>query len=157
MNRRVAVAVLVAFAAVAQPAFADFADVARGLRSLGFEKTWVPFLGLARSFIRVAHPIGVHDFQIAMYENRPNVSGLEIEKMLRKKVGAGFAPLVRVYSARKGESVFVYARATGDSRIVELLVLAHEPGETVLVRLRANAEIVGRELGMPQRLGQMAS
>jgi hypothetical protein len=157
MSRRISIAALLALTLAAQPVFADFSRVARGLHRLGFERTWVPFLGLARSFVRVVHPKGVYDFQVAMYENTPSVSGIEIEKMLKKSVGHGFMPLVRVYSSRKGESVFVYARPSNDVRKIELLVLSHEPGETVLVRISADAEIVGRQLGMPEKIGQMAS
>jgi hypothetical protein len=157
MSRRISIVALFALTLAAQPLFADFSRVAHGLHRLGFERTWVPFLGLARSFVRVVHPKGVYDFQVAMYENTPSVSGVEIEKMLKKSVGAGFTPLVRVYSSKKGESVFIYARPSADVRKVELLVLSHEPGETVLVRVSADAAIVGRELGVPERVGQIAS
>ena len=157
MTRRIGLIALLAVTLAAPPAFADFARVAHGLRKLGFERTWVPFLGLARSFVRVVHPKGVYDFQIAVYEDTPSVPGIAIETMLRKSVGAGFTPLVRVYSSKKGESVFVYARPSSDVRKVELLVLSHEPGETVLVRISADAEIVGRDLGVPEKIGQMAS
>lgn len=158
MSRRVAAALVVVFTLAAQPAFADFNRLAGGLRTLGFERTWIPFLGIARSLVRVVQPKGVNDFQIAVYERAPRVSGDVIEKMIRTRMGAGFSPLVRTYSARKGESVFVYARPSRDARTVELIVLSHERNETVLVRVSADAEIVGRELGAPERLHQsMAS
>ena len=157
MSRRIAAAAIVAFTLAAEPAFADFNRLAGGLRTLGFERTWIPFLGIARSLVRVVHPKGVHDFQIAVYEKAPRVSGNVIEKMIRTRMGAGFTPLVRTYSARKGESVFIYARPGRDSRTVELIVLSHERNETVLVRVTADASIVGRELNAPQRLRFVAS
>ena len=152
MNRRIAAAAAVAFTLAAQPVFADFNRLAGGLRTLGFERTWIPFLGLARSLVRVVHPSGVHDFQVAIYEKAPRVSGNVIEKMIRTRMGAGFTPLVRTYSARKGESVFIYARPSRDSRTVELIILSHERNETVLVRVSADAATVGRELNVPERL-----
>ncbi|HEU4522161.1 MAG TPA: hypothetical protein VFT12_09175 [Thermoanaerobaculia bacterium] len=157
MSRRIAIAALVALTFAAQPVFADFHRVARGLQKLGFEKRWIPFLGLARVAVRVVHPKGVHDFQIAVYEETPSVSGAAIQQMLREHVGRGYTPLVRVFSARQGESVFVYARPTANLRIVELIVLAHERNETVLVKLSADAEIVGREMGIPAKMGLVAS
>lgn len=157
MNRRIAVALLVAFTLTAQPLFADFHRVARGLHKLGFERTWIPFMGLARTLVRVVQPKGVHDFQVAVYERTPSVTGADIEQMLVRQMGRGYAPLVRVFSARKGESVFIYARPARDARIVDLIVLAHERNETVLVRLTADAEVVGRELGAPQEIRQLAA
>lgn len=152
MTRRVLAAAIVAFTLAAQPAFADFQRVASGLRSLGFERTWIPFLGVARSMVRIVQPKGVHDFQLAVYDKTPGVKGSEIEKMIASRVGRGFKPLVRTYSARNGESVFIYARPSKDARIVELLILAHERNETVLVRVRADASVVGRELNAPERI-----
>jgi hypothetical protein len=159
MTRRVVLATaLVALVLSAQPLQADdFHKVASGLRSLGFERTWIPFMGLARTFVKIAHPKGVHDFQVAVYENSPRVTGDEVERMIKSRVARGFSPLVRVYSKEKGESVFVYARPSRDSRTVELIVLAHEPGETVLVRVTADAAKVGRELGVPEKVSHIAA
>lgn len=158
MTPRIVVTTLLALALAAQPVRADdFHNVARGLRSLGFERTWIPFMGLARTLVKIVHPKGVHDLQVAVYENSPRVTGVEVERMISSRVARGFSPLVRVYSKEKGESVFVYARPSRDSRTVELIVLAHEPGETVLVRVTADAAKVGRELGIPEKVAHIAT
>ncbi|HUP47925.1 MAG TPA: DUF4252 domain-containing protein [Thermoanaerobaculia bacterium] len=156
MRVRLALAAMILTFA-AQPVLADFSRVAVGLRSLGFERTWIPFLGLARSVVWMVQPKGIHDFQIAIYEKTPDVTGAEIERMIRTRMGRGYSPLVRVHSARKGESVFIYARPSRNGRIVELLILAHERNETVLVRVAADAEIVGRELARPENVRHIAS
>jgi Domain of unknown function (DUF4252) len=159
MSRKIVLTLaLAAMIVAAQPLRADdFHRVARGLRTLGFERTWIPFMGLARTFVKIAHPKGVHDFQIAVYEKTPDVTGEEVERMIKSRIARGFSPLVRVYSSRRGESVFIYARPSRDNRTVELIVLSHEPNETVLVRVTADAEKVGRELGVPEKVGQIAS
>lgn len=159
MSRKIVVTLaLAAMILAAQPVQADdFHRVASGLRTLGFERTWIPFMGLARTFVKIAHPKGVHDFQIAVYEKTPDVTGEEVERMVKSRIARGFSPLVRVYSSRRGESVFIYARPSRDNRTVELIVLSHEPNETVLVRVTADAEKVGRELGVPEKVGQIAS
>ena len=159
MSRRILVTlVLAAVVLAAQPLQADdFQRVASGLRTLGFERTWIPFMGLARTFVKIAHPKGVHDFQIAVYEKTPDVTGEEVDRMVKSRMARGFSPLVRVYSAQKGESVFIYARPSRDARTVELIVVSHERDETVLVRVRADAEKVGRELGVPEKVGELAS
>ncbi|HEX6179283.1 MAG TPA: DUF4252 domain-containing protein [Thermoanaerobaculia bacterium] len=158
MRRRLALFVALALSIVVSvPAQADFSRVAVGLRKLGFERTWIPFLGFARAMVRVVAPNGVHDFQLAVYENTPDVSPADLERMVATHVGRQWSPLVRVRSQKKGESVFVYARPSRDERIVELLVLAHERGETVLVRLVADTQIVAREFGNPVEIRRMAS
>jgi hypothetical protein len=107
--------------------------------------------------VRVVQPSGVHDFQIAVYENTPDVSELEIERVVTAQVGKGYSRLVRVRSNRSGESVFIFARPGRDARVIELLILAREREETVLVRLVADAEIVGREMIQPAAMHKMAS
>jgi hypothetical protein len=150
MNR----AALLALALIvpAQPLFADFHEVRKELRKIGFEQTWIPFLGLARGLVRVVHPKGVHDFQLAVYESTPDVGGDEIDRVMRRFAGKGFTPLVRVKSNRSGESVLIYARPSRNEKIVELIVLTRERGEAVLMRIAADAEIVGREMGVPEKI-----
>lgn len=142
---------------IAQPAMANFHAISRGLEHrFGFRRTWIPFLGMARFAVRTVHPSGVHDFELAVYEHGPAVDPLEIEKMLGSRIERGFKPLVRVRSARSGDWTFIYARPTGDERVMELIVLVHDASETVLVRVTANMEKVMRELGDPVRIREIA-
>lgn len=159
MTRRLlaCAAAIVISTAAAAPARADFSRVAVGLRTLGFQRTWIPFLGFARMMVRAVQPNGVHDFQLAVYENSPPVTAVDLERMVRTHMGKSYAPLVRVHSSRKGEAVFIYARPGRSERLIELLILAHEREETVLVRLIADAEVVGREIGEPMAMRRMAS
>ena len=159
MTRRIVlIAALVASTLVAMPAAADFSRVAVGLRKLGFERTWIPFLGLARAAVWMVSPSGVHDFQLAVYENTPRVSEEQLEKMVAAHMGKNWSPIVRVRSQRSGESVFIYARPDAkNERLVELIILAHERGETVLVRVAADAKVIGRQIGNPIEMRKMAS
>lgn len=131
---------------LAAPLQADFGQIARSLDSHLGSRMWLPFLGLGRFFVRTIHPRGIHDFQLAVFEDhRQGIDPLELEELMRRGTGKGFAPLVRVRSNRSGENVFVYARPRG--RNVEMMILVHERNETVLVRLVANAEVAMREFG----------
>ncbi len=153
MTKRVGL-VLIAFL-LAQPMRADFRQIARGLDARLGPRTWIPFLGLGRVFIRSTHLSGVHDFQLAVFEgHRRDVDPMELDELMRRGVGEGFAPLVRVRSNRSGETVFIYARSHGSC--IELMILAHETDDTVLVRIDANAEVVARQFGEPLRLAKMA-
>ena len=157
MRRRSLMAATLCIVLAAPPAMADFSRVAVGLRSLGFERTSIPFLGLARVFVNIVQPKGIFDFQLALYEKTPGVTGAQVERMIGRQIGRGYSPLVRAHSARKGESVFIYARPGRNERVVELLILSHERNETVLMRVVADAEVVARELIAPQNVRHIAS
>ena len=76
MTKRLAVGALL-LTLVAPQAFADFSHVARALeRRLGTNRTWIPFLGVARALVRTVHPNGVHDVQLAVFEgHQKSLSG----------------------------------------------------------------------------------
>ena len=155
MTKRAALA-LVLLLVAAQPVFAGFSDIALGLeREFGFRRTWIPFLSFARFAVWTVHPKGIHDFQLAVYEKTPDVDPRAIATMLHDRIPRGFSPLVRVHS-RRGEWSFIYAKPSKDGKIIELLVLAHDGGETVLVRVAADAELVTRELDNPGKVKQVA-
>ena len=155
MTKRAAFAVLLLLVA-AQPVFAGFSDIAAGLeREFGFRRTYIPFLSFARFAVWTVHPKGIHDFQLAVYEKTPDVDPRAVAAMLEDRVPRGFTPLVRVHS-RRGEWSFIYARPSKNGKIIELLVLAHDDDETVLVRVSADAEIVTRELDNPGNVKQIA-
>ena len=145
-----ALAVLLAF-----PAQADFGDIARALDTRLGARTWIPFLGIGRLMVRTVRPNGIHDFQLAVFEKtKANIHPRDLEQLVERGVEKGFVPLVRVRSNRSGESVFIWARPKKEC--LELIILAHERNETVLVRVDANAETVARELGEPRKIVRMA-
>ena len=149
MTKRIIVALIAI--TLATPLHADFARIARALDSELGSRTWIPFLGLGRFIVKAIHPNGVHDFQLAVFENhRRDVDPMALEALMREGAGKGFSQLVRVRSNRSGENVLVYAKPRG--RYIEMLVLAHEKRETVFVRVVADAKVVAREFGGPRGL-----
>jgi hypothetical protein len=140
---------------LAAPLQADFGQIARRLDTHLGSRMWLPFLGLGRFFVRTIHPRGVHDFQLAVFEDhRRGIDPRELEEMMRSGAGKGFAPLVRIRSNRSGETVFVYARPRG--RHIEMMILVHEKDETVLVRVVADAEVAIREFGKGRGVVKLA-
>lgn len=155
MTKRVLAALL--FTLVALPLSADFSDVARALdRHAGVKRVWIPFLGIARTFVRVIQPEGVHDFQLATFEGANDVDPRDLHRIMEKKVGKGFKPLVRVWSRKSNEWSFIYARPAKSGSRIELMLLAHGDDETVLVRVDVDADIVARELGEPRNVSRVA-
>ena len=148
----------VLFAAIALPLHADFSDVARAIdRKDGVSRIWIPFLGVARAVVWVASPKGVHDFQLVTFKSDGNVDPRELHEIMKAKAGKGFTPLVQVWSRRSGEVSFIYAKPSKEGTRMELMILAHDDEETVLVRVEVDAEVLARELGdRPRNVTRMA-
>ena len=156
IKRLIAAAVLLA--SIALPLHADFSDVARAIdRQDGVSRIWIPFLGVARAVVWVARPQGVHDFQLVTFKSDGNVDARELSEIMRQKAGPGFNPLVQVWSRRSGEVSFIYARPSKEGTRMELMILAHDGEETVLVRVDVDAEKLARELEVgPRNVTRMA-
>jgi hypothetical protein len=155
-KRLIAAAVLLA--AVALPLHADFSDVARAIdHQDGTSRIWIPFLGVARAVVWVVRPEGVHDFQLVTFKSDGPVDPHDLNDILRSKAGAGFQPLVQVWSKRSGEVSFIYAKPAAKGGRIELIVLTNDGEETVLVRVDVDAEVLAREMERgPREVGRMA-
>lgn len=146
MNRRLAAAVALA-TFIAAPVYADFASVARAIDAQhGIKRIWIPFLGLARAIVRVAQPEGVYDFQLATFETSGDINPHTLREIMRTKAGAGFVPLVQTWSRRSNDYSFIYARPSAKMNRLELMILAHDGADTVLVRVDVDADVVAREI-----------
>jgi hypothetical protein len=145
MTKRLVLAFL-AVALLAQPLRADFAAVAHAIDSqAGVERVSIPFLGLARMFVWMAAPEGVHDFQLVTFTGADRLDSRQLQRMMREKLGPGFSPLVQVRSKKGGEWNFIYARPSSHDRF-ELVILSHDHEDTVLMRVDVDAAVLGREL-----------
>lgn len=102
----------------------------------GARRQHVPMLGLARLGARAIHPEGIRDFQLAVFETDSVAASERLDRAI-ERVGQGWTPMVRVTEAG-GERSSVWVRDAGDA--MEMLVLAHEPGESVIVRVAMDPE-----------------
>ncbi|MGZ8788305.1 MAG: hypothetical protein ACXW4P_08725 [Thermoanaerobaculia bacterium] len=157
MTKRVAAALLI-LTAVALPLHADFASIAPAIAAQhGVKQVWIPFLSIARLAVRMIEPEGVHDFQLATFEGADDLDPRELQNIIRTKAGAGFVPLVQVWSKKSSEWSFIYARPSAKTDRLELLILTRDSSDTVLVRVDVDANIVARELkDKPQGVTNMA-
>jgi hypothetical protein len=157
MTKRLLLAAVL-FASVALPLHADFNAVARAIDSQdGVSRRWIPFLGVARAVVWMVQPEGVRDFQLVTFQSQGRVDPQELQQIMRAKAGDGFKPLVQVWSRRSNEWSFIYARPSAKGNRIELMVLAHDDEETVLVRVDVDAEVLARELGeKPRGVTRMA-
>jgi hypothetical protein len=157
-ERPAAILALVLTLAAALPLHADFASVAHAIDSQhGVKRIWIPFLGLARFVVRVVAPEGVHDFQLATFEGADGVDPKKLGDIIRTQAGPGFRPLVQVWSRRSNDWSFIYARPSKHADRLELMILAHDSQDTVLVRVDVNADMIARELkDRPRQVSRVA-
>lgn len=137
MMRRMLFALMLLLVTV--PLFAgDFDQVARAIEKRGaLQRQWIPFLGLARTFVRAAAPDGVHDFQLAVYERSNGADWAGVEQSFIAAAGSEYQPFVTTRE-RSGESTKILARPRG--KLLELLILTRDSEDTVLIRVVADPE-----------------
>ena len=155
MTKRVLAVLLFA---ITLPVYADFASIARAIDGhRGVKRVFIPFLGIARVVFWVAHPEGVHDFQLATFEGGHNIDPAELQGILVSKMEPGYKPLVRVWSRKSKEWSFIYAKPAQNSSRMELMILTHDDSDTVLVRVDVDANVLARELGdHPRNVSKIA-
>ncbi len=148
MNRRLVAGLAIVLLA-ALPLFASFDSIERKLESRLGAPTSIPFLGLARLFVKVGHPDGVHDVELAVFEHPPAmIDGHLADAVLRAEVPEGFKPMVRRI-AKNGEWTFIYAKPVGDR--LEMIVLNGEKSEVVLVRVIVDPAAIQQSIDKPGR------
>lgn len=146
MIRRAAVVLLLL---TAVPAHAGFNEILDGLEGRLGRTMWIPMFGLVRTVVRIGHPRGVHDLQLAVFEGKGRLDPQELDALMTARAGRGYTPLVRVRSKHDRESSFIYAKNIGDK--MELLVLTNDSEDTVLVRVVVDPQVVSRYLDQDPR------
>lgn len=136
-----------AIALTAATAHADFNQLVRAVGSQrGLHRIWTPGIGLVRFGVRIVHPNGVHDFELAVFEGETRFDDEQFNAILRTSPDT---PVVRVHSNHSGETAIIWARPVGDARF-EMLLMAHDPGDnTVVIRAIVDAERLALEIAEP--------
>jgi hypothetical protein len=157
MTKRV-LGTLLLLTVVAVPLHADFHAIAKAIDSeRGVKRLWIPFLGLARVAVRIAAPEGIHDFQLVTFTGTESVDPRRLGAIIRAQAGPGFTPLVQTWSKRSNDWSFIYARPSKSGNRLELMVLARDNENAVLVRVDVDANKIARELrSRPREVSHVA-
>jgi hypothetical protein len=136
MKRLLGIAVLVIGIPALLPA-SDFDTlVSEFSRQTGSEQTHIPFFGIARFVIAIAHPAGTSDLKLAVFEH-PNVRPRDFGRVTDEVVGGGWNRIVRSQS-RKGQSTSIYTRRDGNH--LRLLVASVDDANATFVEMRIRPE-----------------
>jgi len=142
---------LIAFLFVAASARADFDSLVRVVQSSrGLHRVWTPGISFVRLGVRIVHPEGVHDFQLAIFEGHGDV---DIEGVMRATPGV---PIVRARDNRSGETTVIWATPLrGD--LFEMLLVAHDPNDdTMVIRAVVDGQKLAKEIADPRHAASIA-
>lgn len=122
---------------VALPA-ADFEGFMREFsRQTGAQRVRIPFFGLARFVVAVAHPAGTSELKLAVFENVDGHS-TDLARMTDRFIkGDGWNRIVRV-KERNGDSTNIYMQPDG-SRLRMLLAVL-DGGDATFVQMKIRPE-----------------
>ena len=154
MSRRAAcaAALLVAASTAAQAADRGFEGLVRSLEShYGKERLHIPLFGMARFFVKVAHPGGAGDLKLAIWEDvgaAPEPGDFE---SIVCNSPEGWSPFVKVQSRRDRETTRIYTRFSGGHMI--LLIATFEQNEATLVQLKLDRNAMKKWLDQPAAMG----
>lgn len=105
-------------------------------RQTGVKQTHIPFFGLARFAVAVAHPAGTSELRLAVFEH-PNMEFGEFSRTINEVVGSSWKPIVRVRS-RNGESTKIFTQSEG-SRL-RLLITSMDKNDATFVQVKIKPE-----------------
>jgi hypothetical protein len=119
------------------PALLSASDFDRMVRAFsqqtGAQQIHIPFFGLARFVVAVAHPAGTSELKLAVFEN-VNRRASDFMKVTDGFVsGEGWKRIVRVRE-KNGEATNIYMLPDGNR--VRMLVAVLESGEATFVEMR---------------------
>lgn len=113
----------------------------------------IPFMGLARFFVRIVKPAGVQSVKVAIFEDlnsKAGASDLELRDVMRNALSPEWQSLARVRS-RDGEQIYVYGRNDGKS--MKLMVVTIDRTDAVVARVKIDPKKLSEFLNNPKILG----
>jgi hypothetical protein len=154
VSKRALVVAAVLFAAL--PLHAGFSEVVHAVEvHTQMHRVSIPFLGIARLASWIAHPYGVHDFQLATFEGNAREFDVNaLTAIVKREAGEGFRPLVQSRSRRNGEFTMIFARPAGDGTI-EFILATHDRGDTVVLRAVIDADKMLAHINEPKRFARL--
>jgi hypothetical protein len=146
---------LIALAALAAPVVCagdpEFQSIVRGVESnLGVVREHIPLFGVARFFVRVARPCGVHQLDMALFEApaRTPEDSRWFEELVRQAAGGRWSTMIRAEDRKSGEVTYICARP--DGRKWKMILATFDAHDAVLFNLRVNPDVLARSLDEPR-------
>ena len=140
----IAATLFLLLAGVAVPAEAGFRSLANEI-SLNddLDRVWIPFLGVGRVFVKIAHPDGIHDIKLAVFEKRRRSVEIDLDHLVRRHVDLeDWSPMVRANTREDDALIFMQERGEN----IGIFIAASDGDEVVVIEIELDAERFAREL-----------
>lgn len=136
-------------------AIAGFTEVVRTVESsTGIRRIYIPFMGMARTFIRVVEPKGLSDFRIAVFEGNGRLVREDFDQALIRAMGPGWQKIVSAVSRRgQDETALIFARPVKNR--MRMMIVAHQRDEAAVIELEVDLKEFSRFITEAQRSGRI--
>lgn len=140
-----AMAVAIAFTLWPTAAFADdFGDIVHHIEvRYHVHRNYAFLMAFAGLTVKFWPGSGVKDVKIALFEDQ-NVfqsdPDTELEDILRNTGKAGWQPMVKNYSRKSGDRVYIYAQPPDEGKDVKLLIVNIERNEAEVIQVKINPD-----------------
>jgi len=138
--------------ASASPADREFKDVVAAIsEEFQTKPMHIPLMGLVSGFVKVVHPAGTKQLDVAIFEDldASKGSGRNLVESVRSAVGRWRQPMVQDHERRNGQdqTVLVYMFEKGkDANILTVIV---ERDEAIVTEVRLNPEVMQKWTSSP--------
>jgi hypothetical protein len=138
-----AAAASLAFSIPARAADREFKDIVSAIcEEFQTKPMHIPLMGLVSGFVKVAHPAGAKQLDLAIFEDldASKGSGRNLAESVRAAVGRWMQPMVQDRQTKNGqdETVLVYMFEKGKDANVLTVVI--EADQAIVTELRLNPE-----------------
>lgn len=140
-----AMAAAVAFTLWPTPAFADdFNDIVHHIEVRYHVHRNYPFLmAFAGLTVKVWQGSGVKDLKIALFEDQSVFQSdpdAELDEILRNTGQNGWQPMVKNYSHKSGNRVYIYAQPQTQGKDIKLLIVNIERNEAEVIQVKIDPD-----------------
>ena len=152
MNARF-LAVLLVAAASGLAGDWDFDHVVKAIEShYGVKRVRIPFMGVANFALKMKHPGGASEFQLAVFQNLDSSPAYgdfaDRDRLMRAVSGHGLRPLIAARSRRDAQSTYIFMDDTGKS--TRLLIATFQRDGATVIQVKADGDTLLKALSDPE-------
>ncbi len=152
MNARFLAVLLVATAAGLAGDW-DFDHVVKAIEShYGVKRVHIPFMGVANFALKMKHPAGTSEFQLAVFQNLDSSPAYrdpaDRDRLMQMVSGRGLHPMITARSRRDAQSTYIFMDDAGKS--MRLLIVTFQRDGATVIQVKADGNTLLRALADPE-------
>lgn len=135
--------------ATANAADREFKDVVAAIsEEFQTKPMHIPLMGLVNGVLKVAHPAGTKQLDVAIFEDldASKGSGHNLAESVRSAVGRWMQPMVQDHEMRNGQDQTVLVYMFEKGKDVNVLTVVVERDQAIVTEVRLNPEVMSKWL-----------